>query len=134
MSNLIFSGTVDEENNRGTDRLYREALEMGSGPGKFEGQGVETRYFWLRMMDGDGDNIYSDEYSGASWDLLDVNDYEQGLFGVPASSVCFEVYTDSQGFVSGRFLTADEEKTQRERAEKLIVQDAEVSEDPDSFV
>ena len=131
--NLIIE-SVDQANNENSDRLYREAVDQGTGPGKFEGEPVETRYFWLRLMDGDGESLYSNEYGGESYDMLDVNEYERKLFSFAPSIVAFMVRTDSQGFVTGEAMTQEQEAKAEKDAAALYEQDEQAEIDPDSLV
>ena len=81
-------------------------------PGKFEGETPETEYFYEQMMQGDGDDIYSnfsidpsfepeeDEQFGYSATIFTVQTDESEAFGLNHGDI-FMIYEDSQGFVYG---------------------------------
>ena len=99
--------------------LIVEARSMIGGPGKFEGEGVETAYFYLRGIDGDGEILWSDENGGGCTELFDVNEFERKAFEFAPGIVSFILSHDSQGFVSGDPLTAEQEQAERTFAETL---------------
>ena len=100
--------------------LFAEAQTMIGGPGKFEGEGVETAYFYLRLQDGDGESLYSSDNGDGCTDLLDVNEFERALFDFKPEITHFIVAQDSQGFVSGKELTDKQTEAEREFAESLM--------------
>jgi hypothetical protein len=115
---------VETWNNENTGRMYAEALTMTGHPGKFEGEPAWTPYFWLRMMDGDGDNLYSDEFGGGYVEILDVNEFERRLMDLPPGTVAYILEGSGSGFVSGGPLTAEQERQEREHAEKRNEQES----------
>ncbi len=100
------------------DRI-KEASEMIGGPGKFEGEGVETAYFYLCIMEGDGEDLYSDEFGGGCSTLIDVEPAEILALGLDADITHFLVEEDSQGFVTGEALNPMQVQRVRKQAEKL---------------
>lgn len=95
------------------DTIDVDALrEECEGPGKFEGEGPATVYFYGftgegEILSGDGD-----EYS----ELISVDDRERAAFGWGPEIVFFLVSEDYYGFVRGEELTAEGAQAAREEA------------------
>jgi hypothetical protein len=121
--NTIVSN-VSDANDESSRALIAEAQTMIGGPGKFEGEGVETAYFYLRGRDGDGEVLWSDENGGGCTELFDVNDFERKAFAFASDVVSFTLSHDSQGFVSGEPLTAKQEAVERKYADTLNAEES----------
>jgi hypothetical protein len=72
------------------------------GPGKFESEPPETRYYYERMLEGDGEEIllpdYEEETPIATLFTIDAD--ESAAFDIPHGHI-FMLREDSQGFVIG---------------------------------
>ena len=79
-----------------------EAAEL-HGCSKFEGENVETRYFYARSTIGEGETL--DE--GEDWrdEVLEVSADERTMFDAPVDARWYALHLDSDGFVSGRWWT-----------------------------
>ena len=89
----------------------KDFIDTENGPGKFEGEGGATNYFWALIMDGDGESHYP--YAPSTEDLDNGAELgsEYSLFVVePDEAAAFPkefkigdtvaVWEDSQGFVN----------------------------------
>ena len=74
-----------------------------SGPGKFEAEPPETRYFYEQMLNGDGDDLYMDtdnEDPIYHATIFHITPEESDAFGL-ADSRIYMIREDNQGFVYG---------------------------------
>jgi hypothetical protein len=74
-----------------------------SGPGKFEAEPPETRYFYERMLEGDGDDLYlpdPDEREDNVATIFHITSAESDAFGL-ADDRIFMLREDSAGFILG---------------------------------
>ena len=80
-----------------------------AGPGKFEGEPIETLFYFEQMLDGDGEWVgrwvdpddETDDEPMFSADLFEVNVEEGEAFNLEHGS--YQVlWTDSQGFTMSR--------------------------------
>ena len=89
--------------------------------GKFEGEPLETIYFYEAMLDGDGESLYfgRDE---VQIDLYDTTTEEREILGAPPNHTHFALEYSDTGFVSGKWLTEKE-------ADKLRLEDESAMEE-----
>jgi hypothetical protein len=69
-------------------------------PGKFEGETAASEYFYEQMLNGDGEELYSDDEGGAVASVFRIDADESEAFGLPIGGY-FLLREDSQGFVMG---------------------------------
>lgn len=91
---------------------YWRGVVDESTPGSLEGEDAETAYYWDAAGEGFGEELYSLE-SGDGATLLSTSEEERIAF--ETSAPYFLLQWDSQGFVTGRFVS--EREADRERAD-----------------
>jgi|GEM_PF-3389594 len=110
-------------------RIRREYVEgYESHPGRFEGEGPETVYFYDLTMDGSGDELSCmEDGCGEYACMLEVDDDEREAFEFPSNVTHFLVTQSEYGFISGTPLTtreADKVRKQYEALDALHVNEA----------
>jgi len=85
--------------------ILEEAKKVEPGPGKFEGEGIDTIYFYLVSMDGDGEScgLFTDEDNEPIFecDLFIVTAEEADALGLTKGDN-FAIWTSDNGFVNGK--------------------------------
>ena len=71
-----------------------------SGPGKFEAEPPETKYFYEQMLNGDGEELYHPDNEDYMATVFHITSEESDAFGL-ADSRIFMLREDTQGFVYG---------------------------------
>lgn len=96
-----------------------QSVVYDSTPGRFEGEGPETAYFYDMSCSGFGGEIleWNEHESGGS-ELFETTEEERIAFGVETVATHFLLSWDSQGFITGEWLTELEAKDARRRAER----------------
>lgn len=96
-----------EEN--GWDTADPKPSEWDSGgPGKFEGEGIATLYFYDAMMNGCGDSHGSGEETVA--DSFDIGEEDREILGdlIPPDAAVAVLFHSSSGFETLEFATREE--------------------------
>ena len=75
------------------DIEYWNKVVVDNSPGKFEGEGPATAYFYEALLNGDGESI---ESGGFYAELFQTTPHESEEFGLDSFVLLWE---DSQGFV-----------------------------------
>lgn len=70
-----------------------EAMVAASTPGRFEGEGPATAYFWDAMMNGDGED------DGEGEVLFPTTEEEKAAFDLAGDH--FSIHQSEQGFIYG---------------------------------
>jgi len=87
-----------------------ERMVADSTPGRFEGEGAATAYYWDACMNGDG------EWLG-DFSLFEVSDEEREAFEITADCVHYLILQTEQGFIYGYEATAEMVEGLREDVE-----------------
>lgn len=76
-------------------------FNANKGPGKFEGEGAETAYYYEESMDGCAEVIDQCEGEGGGVYLIPVTAEERAAFNLGDDVTTFAIEEDSNGFAYG---------------------------------